>query len=311
MYVIRYSILFLIFSLFINFNVSYGSEQLNPNDPDRNWRHSLNVSFNQHTGHINVDDWVKSTTAYLTEEYKTGHIQPLIEYNIASNNIATTQLKFLYLSTADDKLHIDTFSSSLNKLFLSGLRRFKEETPQEVQQKIILSHRFCPPNADLKGQQINAHLKNLVNTLIGNTIVTEASHSEALILLQLNDELPNLLDLLITHHGHNNTITILGTILVISSLKDPCEASCIPMLKQFNQYFPTILSTRARECRYSSQIRFANNLERLILLAGRVEFLGSRNAIRGHLVNFNEDIAIDFEQPQARIFSLQFQDLKI
>ncbi|AIL13524.1 hypothetical protein [Candidatus Paracaedibacter symbiosus] len=128
-------------------------------------------------------------------------------------------------------------------MFLSGQKKFKSNL-QEVESKKVtsgqdfpLTEGFTSTSKTENGKRCD-DIKQRVNTLIrGNNIVKEGGHSEAFLLLVLKNKLPEML----THSFTSNEshpISIVGTVLLISSLKDPCQKNCFPMLLKFNEELP-------------------------------------------------------------------------
>jgi hypothetical protein len=294
---------------------SYASQD----ESERNWRSSLNVKIKgyEDDSASTINEWINSTKEYVSEEYKNDVIQTLMSENIRSCNMATAQFKLLYEVEGSDTLQIVTFTPSTGRISLSGQRQFKDDIALVDRNKIIsgrsfeLTEGFISSSRSENGKRCD-DIKQRINSLIRSNIVTEGGHAEAYLLLELYKSLPDMLSYCSSRHSSQN-ITILGTILTISSLKDPCQQNCFPMLRKFNQELPIIM----RSLPSLTQISFTSNFERVLLIGARDPHnayqarggASTRDDFNALHPNFNQQIELNFATPQARIFSARFEEL--
>ncbi len=307
--------LYFLFTFLLSYN-SFASSEEN----ERNWRKSLNVSIKDYEpGSLaRVNDWVNSTKFFISEKYRDETIQTLMDEDIKTCNILTAQFKLLYLVEGDDKLQIVTYSASEGKIFLSGQKLFKNNL-SEVHSKKVISGRDFPLTEGFTSTSRTANgircddIKQRVNSFIkGDKVVKEGGHSEAFLLLTLKNMLPEIFTYCFGRH-ERRSIKIVGTVLMISSLKDPCQKNCFPMLLKFNEQLPNILQTFPQ----IPGILLPNDFARIILIGARdfhreadhLTVKTTRDQFNELSPSFNTRIEIDLANPQARVYSARFQDL--
>jgi hypothetical protein len=309
-------LIFLVCIISVNFLPSVAMEV----SQERNWRKSLNIEF---VGYINtipqINEWIKSNEQYVSEAYKNQHIQTLMSEDIMSCNTATAQFKLLFVVEGSDTLQIITINPSHGKISLSGQKKFKDNLLEEIKKQILSGQSSNIDPHDLylstskteNGKRCD-YFKRGINNLIEEEVVKEGGHAEAYLLLHLHHVLPELLRYCISKHPAKN-IRILGAILVIASLKDPCDKNCFPMLIKFNQKLPVILNSILNSSNIFQPISLAPILERILLVGAKEHHqagsdpISTRHTYPSH--GFNDKIYIDFTNPQTRVFSATFADL--
>ncbi len=132
-----------------------------------------------------------------------------------------------------------------------------------------------------------------INELFGCDL-RSGTCSEASILEYIYHHLTHLLDK-ISEHETNNPWEIVGTILQVSSLKDPCSENCIPMLQSYMKNIRNILMQYLP----NKEITVAHILENIVLLAGQKAYISSRQDLHEN----REPIRVDLDNPKNRIFS--------
>jgi hypothetical protein len=95
---------------------------------------------------------------------------------------------------------------------------------------------------------------------------------------------------------NNNEFEIIGTLLQISSLKDPCSERCMPMLYAWMQNMHNIL---IKSISGLTGVNLAGILENIVLLVGRESHKTSREA----MIENEGVIKLNYEEPSNRIYS--------
>jgi hypothetical protein len=285
----------------------------------RNWRKSLNLGIVDYPD-INIDGWINSTKDYITEEFRDVRIQTVMKEDIKSCNIATAHFKLLYKVEGSDRLYVINLTASVPRVALSGQKLFKEEVLNPLEYGILSGRSFqfdlhsVVTRSKVENGIRSDYFKGRLNHILGGEVVLEGGHAEGYLILHLVQDFPRMLEYCSSLHPLKN-ITIIGTILTISSLKDPCQKSCFPMLNVFNRRLPILLTQVL-----PPNVRLAHQLESLVLIGGRLNF---RENVRGSDKNsrdeygaesishaFHEKIVINFEHPQVRVFSATFDDIQ-
>jgi hypothetical protein len=259
----------------------------NEND-ERNWRASLNVYDNDGKLVIDVDAWLEITFSDINEgneEIIRGRFSK--KTDVGQNNAVA---RFTIICNVEG--HIRPFSFNLNKIFVSGLNSLNLEHPEvkgtNFQEQVIFPVSFISGPRP-SGQEINRIQQDKINQLLGKNVVNSGTDSEESILIYIASKLPDFIGSV-----SNEKFTILGTLLEISSLKDPCSEVCVPMLKAFMENIHIILRDKIPR-----NVHLANKLENLVLLSGRLQHRTSRSGIGIR----NEMVKLNFEAPSNRVYS--------
>ena len=257
------------------------SMDMNDENTKRNWRNSLNVYDNNEIIVIDVDSWLENTSKSINGENEI-RIRSKFDKQPSpvEQNIASARFTIIYKGSEEVfKYHI----TDLDKIFVSGLNSFTDDN-------IIFPISFIDGPRP-SGGEINRIQKERINTLIGKNLVPSGTHSEESILLYINIILSNVIKSI------GSDFTIFGTILEISSFKDPCSDVCVPVLKEFMQNLCNILNEKIQG--KIPNVQVANNLENLVLLSGKKNHMSSREGM-----DIKEEIVkLNFLAPTNRIFS--------
>lgn len=269
---------------------SYSAEAENNENNKRNWRNSLNVYNNNEIIPINVDQWLENTFLTINESNEINirgkfQKQPSPEQNIAAS-------RFTIIYKLNEEVKYKPFD--LMKIFVSGLNSL-DLTNKEVIEKNLHNNIIFPISfingIRPSGPDINAIQKNKINNILGREVVQSGTHSEGSICLYIYNNLRNFIESI-----SKDNFVIMGTILEISSFKDPCSETCMPMLKALMENFHTILSSHAKE-----NVTICNKLENLMLLSGRKKHISSRDGMEVK----NEIIKLNFDAPSNRFYSMK------
>jgi len=287
--------LFLVFLTYIFCSeISHAAENIFNENMKRNWRESLNVY--DHTGEhilLNVDEWFNTTLGYINEENEFSIRSKFERHSPNQSNIAVARFTII----CNIEGNITFFPFDLEKIFVSGsnaLNAKNEEVKQQkLLEKIILPISFIDGPRP-SGKVMNATLQDNIKKVTG-MVVKDATHSEGSILTYLFRHLTKYLSEKIDVKKQN--LVIVGTILEISSLKDPCSEFCVPMLEKF------MVNVGQTLAHHLPEFKIAHKLENLVLLSGRKEYLTSREGIN----ILTDKIKLSFDNPNNRVFSKKIE----
>lgn len=286
--------------LFIAFHIlciesPYSMDTDHTENIERQWSESLDVY--DHTGEHNLhksDDWFASTFVAINSENEKNISSKCEKKTIVEQNVAAA--RFTIIGSIDDKLHF--FSFNLGKIFVSGLNALNSSNKEVISEKLLETVIFPITHIEGKrptGPEIDKILREKVNTILGKVVVDQGTHSEESILITLDNNLHTYL----TKAANGKPLIILGTILEISSLKDPCSDVCIPMLKAFMDNIYVILTKKDVE-----HIKISSKLENLVLVSGRKSHKSKKEVDSRTGMNIKkEKIKLNFEAPSNRLFS--------
>lgn len=313
--------IFLSVGLFFLFqSLSVSAEAAVSDSLPRHWKASLNVEFKDadKCPKLTTQEWFKQQREAMTEVHKEKVLQPYMEESITTSNVAVADFYMFYVLGNNSKVEILSFPISNKRISISGQKKFKEELLKEAQLLIISGRSFEISKDVVSKSKIengirSDDIKQRINKIILGEIVLEGGHSEAYLLLELYSELSIKFGEL-AKANPTDQITVLGTLLTLASLKDPCEKNCFPMLTRFNSLLPKILPPMLPK-----SIVLAPALECLTLIAANEphlvsDHLSTRSTRDSYesgaaKLEFKEKIVIDFTHPLQRIFSAQFKDL--
>lgn len=296
MYVIRALFLFITFSI-LCIQGPYSAEIVHTYDEnvERKWRQSLDIF--DHTGEKivhQVESWLSSTFTAINPDNEKSIRSKCEKASPVEQNIAAARFTII----ARVKEHIHFFDYDLAKIFVSGLnaldRNNKEVIEQKLLDKIIFPISFIE-GARPNGGEIDKRLRLKVDTILGKNVVEAGTHSEESIIITIDNNLHTF----ITTAAKGQPMMIIGTILEISSFKDPCSDVCVPMLKAFMENVHIVLNSKHVE-----HVKVAAKLENLVLLSGRKSHNSKKNVdSRAGMTIVNDKIKLNFEAPSNGIFS--------
>lgn len=263
------------------FFTDYTSMCMDEGDPRRNWRGSLKLHHDEHI-FFDGDAWLVENNQFIQNSVVKRLLKSINKKSKYLPNIA--KASFTIIFSYHDKILSSTFD--LEQIFFSGQLDFAANT------SVISAQTFQKKN-DLNNSQYNAVRKHKMEELFHIELVT-ATCAEASILEYVYNHIPEYINHI--KHDKEDNVIILGTILQVSSLKDPCSQNCIPMFEQFMPYIHTILSSKIADMH---GISLAPALENIILLAGREKHANSRENYH----EINAPINLDFQNPSNRIYS--------
>jgi hypothetical protein len=257
---------------------------------ERRWRKSLDVYDSSDCLVINVDQWLERTYLTINEINEINIRSKLQKKPSPEQNIAVSRFTIIY----NLKEEVKYKSFDLTKIFVSGLNSLDlkntEVIEKNLQDKIIFPVSFIDGIRPL-GPDIYIIQKNKINNILGREVVKSGTHSEESICLYIYNNLRNFIESI----GKDNFV-IMGTILEISSFKDPCSETCMPMLKALMENFHNILNAHTKE-----NVTISNKLENLMLLSGRKQHILSREGMEVE----NERIKLNFDAPSNRFYSIK------
>lgn len=263
------------------FFIDHKSMCMEEGDTTRNWRSSLKLYHHENTL-FDGDTWIIEKNPSIQASEARRLLKSINKKSKYLPNIA--KASFTIIFSYHDKIMFSMFD--LEKFFFSGQLDF------DANHDVISAQTF-----QKKGELSNNIYNNMRNQkmieLFGISLVT-ATCAEASILEYVNNKIVEYIGNI--KHGKEDNVIILGTILQVSSLKDPCSQNCIPMFEEFMPYIHTILSAKIIGI---NGISLAPKLENIVLLAGREEHANSR----GHDHEVNMQIKLDFENQSNRIYS--------
>lgn len=287
---------------------------------ERNWRKNFNIEIKDHENIEElkkIGEWFLNNKPLMNDNYKNTYIQPIMSEDIKTCNFAKASFYILYTVNDNKKIHAYSFPISKGKFSLSGQRKFKQEEDGKI--LIVTGHSFdfnqqtVTKSNNENGKRCD-DIKQRVNKILEKNIVPEGGHSEAYLLLELYNELQEQLGNISSIH-EQDTVKIIGTILPLSSFKDPCDKNCFPMFISLNDVLPKILTEKIQ----NKNISVVSNLERLILMGGTEPHMSGpgdnmkstreKYDLEASRSTFSENIIIDFKNPKARVFSAQFKDM--
>jgi hypothetical protein len=258
---------------------------------ERKWRQSLNVY--DHSGahlQLNVEDWIASTLPIINTDNEADIRSKFQRTQKVGQNIAAA--RFTFICEIDKRLHFISFD--LRKIFISGLGSLnpehKEVKGTDLLNQVIFPASFIEGPRPEDGSVINKIQQDKVNHILGKELVNSGTHAEESIIIYIFNDLARSL---VTLQKDKDT-SIVGTILEISSLKDPCTAVCMPMLKAFMENLHTNL-----QAKNLAHIKLAPVLENLVLVSGRKAHVESRAG----MVIIDEKIKLNFDNPSNRLYS--------
>lgn len=261
----------------------------------RNWMNSLDFYYPsvgpvlESNGLISTDKWLLDTQRYINKENVEAILDTHEVKQAYENNICTGRFIIFYRSNLNNRINFVVWD--LNKIFISGKLPIKENLRNHIISAMSFFPYPVPRNINVSKTQ-----KESIDNLIGKNIVKSATCAEAAMVLHINSSLPTLINK-IKEHEKGSGFEIIGTVLEISSLKDPCSTNCIPMCLGLMENMRNILINSAGTV---EDITVTPILENLVLVAGRAPHLLSREGINEN----NEDIiTLDFKNPQNRLFS--------
>lgn len=288
--------------LFIAFHIlciesPYSMDTDHNENIERQWSESLDIY--DHTGEHNLhksDSWFANTFVAINSENEKNISSKCSKPTIAELNLASA--RFTIIGSKDDKIHF--FSFDLDKIFVSGLNALDSSNKEVISEKLLETVIFPITHVHTEGKrpgggEIDKRLREKVNTILGKNLVIEGTHSEESILITLDNNLHTYL----AKAANGKPLIILGTILEISSFKDPCSDVCIPMLKAFMDNIYVILTKKNVE-----HIKISSKLENLVLVSGRKSHKSKKEVDSRTGMNIKkEKIKFNFEAPSNRLFS--------
>lgn len=263
------------------FFIGHTSMCMEEGDPKRNWRSSLNLHYHEHI-FFNGDEWIVEKNPSITIGKAKNLLKSISKKSKYVPNIS--KASFTIIFSHQDNISFSTFD--VEKFFFSGQLDF--DTNHEV-----ISAQTFQKKEDLGNDAYNNMRKQRILELFNIELVT-ATCAEASILEYLNNTIKDYI--INIKHGKEGEVKILGTILEVSSLKDPCSQNCIPMFEGFMPRIHTILNTNIIGINGVSLVPI---LENIVLLAGRGEHANSRNRYHENNLSIN----LNFENPSNRIYS--------
>lgn len=287
----RTPVLFYMLSFFyLHGELASAAEMLSTENTTRQWCTSLDVYWDNRCV-LPVDQWLQDNQNFIHAHYEAQIRRLFSKKTPVQQNIAIARFTIIYHQKGDIQYH--TFD--LNKLFISGLSfldpNHKEVREQHLQDFVIFPISFIP-GARPVGKEINRIQKDKINSLLSKEVVSSGTHAEGSMLLHLNNLLMHELQKISTHD-----FVIIGTILEVSSLKDPCSDVCVPMLQEFMEKLPEILRKNLPK-----NARVAEALENLTLLSGRYAHIQSRDG----MIIQDAKIILNFDAPKNRIYSRKY-----
>jgi hypothetical protein len=266
----------------------------------RNWRTSLNLYNSPETlvekkdenseFILSEDAWVLDTGRYINSENVTSILSLNgVKDQAYENNICAGRFTISYFVEKDGAKKKKYVSWDLNKIFISGRILIKD---QKLKEYVISAMSFFGQPLDRNVKVAEAQ-RGRINKLLGKTVVRSGTCAEVSMVLYINDSLPVLMKA-IQDHEKESKVEIIGTILEISSLKDPCSNNCMPMLSNFMEKMQGILLSNILD-----HISVAQTLENITLISGKSHHMKSREG----LLESSEKIILDFQKPMNRIFS--------
>ncbi|MBW8310385.1 MAG: hypothetical protein K0M45_12255 [Candidatus Paracaedibacteraceae bacterium] len=274
---------------FFNLNVVRAMEgNIFDENAERQWRTSLNVYNAANELILDVGSWLEQTFNAIDVTNEVSIRSKFEKKTSVEQNIATGRFTIIYSVNNT----IQSSSYDLTKIFVSGLNSL-DPNNIHVQQQNLLDHIIFPVSFiegnRPSGKEINQRQQDKVNLLLGRDVVKSGTHAEESLLLYLDKHLRNFIAQIPAQD-----FTIIGTVLEISTLKDPCTDVCMPMLKAFMDNLSAILQANIPE-----NVTLAPQLENLVLLSGRKAHIESRNGMA--VVDTN--IQLNFDHPSNRIYS--------
>lgn len=274
---------FIIGLLFLIQTEIYGMD-LNTEASKRNWQNSLNIYNNSDHIFLDGDAWFHSTHDSITEPNAKKIVKKTGKKKVPyTPNIAKARFTIIY--SYEDT--ISSHSFSIDEIFISGQLNF-EKVPG-----IISAQSFQKKDEGMENNTYDDMRQKTIHSLFNVHLVT-ATCAEASILQYIHTEMSKFISFIKKHK--EGPLVILGTILEVSSLKDPCSQNCMNMFTPYMEHMPILLNSSLSSI---SGVSLAPKLENLVLLAGRGPHINSRDG----LVANNSLIKLNLENPSNRIFS--------
>jgi hypothetical protein len=293
------------FSQIICKNITFSMEKNEKSE--RNWRTSLDLYSSKEISEkiFESDNWFEETIEIINENEESSIRAKFSRSQKWQSNIAA--VKFTLLCKIDGREKFIIFSKNIKKIFISGLSSFNEKNDD-----IIFPIDFVTEEQRNKrqGQEINRVQREKVEQIIGKkfsefTKSKHGSHSEESIVIYIDHHIiDDIIKNDIIPYSEGKNVEIIGTILQISSLKDPCSNVCFPMLENFMSNMNNILKKHIEIGDYKT-IKTSNNLNNIFLFSGVMEHIEDKfGSTRDNMKVSNEKITVDYENPKNMIFSM-------
>ena len=278
----------ILFILWVFLSVSCNIAAMDNESSHRNWMFSINLYHDVDKLYIDLEPWFLETKVNISIENSNNIVKLHGKEPSFTNNIAEGRIFIFYINHLKEQKYVIW---DLKKIFFSGMTAI---THLDLKDSVISAKSSF--NKDTPLSEVTKAQKNKINFILGKeNFLPTGTCAEASMLIYIDENLPGIIAN-IKENENNTNFEIVGTLLQISSLKDPCSEKCMPMLLEWMQNMHNILH---RSISGIHGVNIAGNLENIVILAGRESHKHSRD----EMVEHEGIIKFDLNNPTSRIYS--------